>query len=73
MIVPFEASGKRLHEAIADNSLALIGPHGFNATTPGSSTACSSTSWAYTLRLMRRWVVVADISGTPANAVTKRI
>jgi non-heme chloroperoxidase len=33
-IVPFEVSGKRSHEAIADSSLALIegGPHGLNAT-----------------------------------------
>lgn len=33
-IVPFEVSGKRSHEAIADSSLALIegAPHGLNAT-----------------------------------------
>ncbi len=33
-IVPFEVSGKRSHEAIADSSLVLIegAPHGFNAT-----------------------------------------
>ncbi len=33
-IVPFEVSGKRAHEAIADSRLALIkgGPHGINAT-----------------------------------------
>ncbi len=33
-IVPFEVSGKRSHEAIANSSLALIegAPHGFNAT-----------------------------------------
>ena len=33
-IVPFEASGRRSHEAIADSSLVLIegGPHGLNAT-----------------------------------------
>jgi non-heme chloroperoxidase len=32
--VPFEVSGKRSHEAIADSSLVLIegAPHGFNAT-----------------------------------------
>lgn len=35
-IVPFEVSGKRSHEMIADSSLALIegGPHGVNATHP---------------------------------------
>lgn len=35
-IVPFEVSGKRSHEAIADSSLVLIkgGPHGVNATHP---------------------------------------
>lgn len=35
-IVPFEVSGKRSHEAIADSSLVLIegGPHGLNATHP---------------------------------------
>ncbi|MBY6351521.1 alpha/beta fold hydrolase [Rhodococcoides corynebacterioides] len=35
-IVPFEVSGKRSHEAIADSSLVLIegGPHGFNASHP---------------------------------------
>lgn len=33
-IVPFEVSGERSHEAIADSSLVLIegAPHGFNAT-----------------------------------------
>lgn len=33
-VVPFEVSGKRSHEAIADSSLELIegGPHGINAT-----------------------------------------
>lgn len=33
-IVPFEVSGKRSHEAIADSTLVLIkgGPHGINAT-----------------------------------------
>ncbi len=33
-IVPFEVSGKRSHEAIADSSLVVIegAPHGFNAT-----------------------------------------
>lgn len=33
-IVPFEVSGKRSHEAIADSELVLIegGPHGLNAT-----------------------------------------
>ena len=33
-IVPFEVSGKRSHEAIADSELVLIegAPHGFNAT-----------------------------------------
>jgi non-heme chloroperoxidase len=35
-IVPFEVSGKRSHEAIANSSLALLegGPHGVNATHP---------------------------------------
>ena len=35
-IVPFEVSGRRSHEAIADSSLVLIegAPHGFNATHP---------------------------------------
>ena len=35
-IVPFEMSGKRSHEAIADSTLVLIegGPHGVNATHP---------------------------------------
>ena len=35
-IVPFEVSGKRSHEAIADSTLVLIegGPHGVNATHP---------------------------------------
>ncbi len=35
-IVPFEVSGKRSHESIANSSLALIegGPHGLNATHP---------------------------------------
>ena len=35
-IVPFEVSGKRSHEAIANSSLVLIegGPHGLNATHP---------------------------------------
>jgi non-heme chloroperoxidase len=35
-IVPFEVSGKRSHEAIANSSLVLIegGPHGVNATHP---------------------------------------
>ena len=35
-IVPFEVSGKRTHEAVADSTLALIegGPHGLNATHP---------------------------------------
>jgi len=35
-IVPFEVSGKRSHESIADSSLTLIegGPHGLNATHP---------------------------------------
>jgi len=33
-IVPFEASGKRVHEAVSGSELALIkgGPHGLNAT-----------------------------------------
>jgi len=33
-IVPFEVSGKRSHELIADSELVLIegGPHGVNAT-----------------------------------------
>ncbi len=33
-IVPFEVSGKRSHEAIADSRLVVIqgAPHGFNAT-----------------------------------------
>jgi pimeloyl-ACP methyl ester carboxylesterase len=35
-IVPFEVSGKRSHEAIADSTLTVIegGPHGINATHP---------------------------------------
>jgi non-heme chloroperoxidase len=35
-IVPFEVSGKRSHESIANSSLVLIegGPHGLNATHP---------------------------------------
>ena len=35
-IVPFEVSGKRSHEAVANGSLVLIerGPHGLNATHP---------------------------------------
>lgn len=35
-IVPFEVSGKRAHEAIAQSSLSLIegGPHGLNTTHP---------------------------------------
>ena len=35
-IVPFEVSGKRSHEAIADSTLVVIkgGPHGINATHP---------------------------------------
>jgi len=35
-IVPFENSGKRTHEAIADSQLVLIknGPHGINASHP---------------------------------------
>ena len=35
-IVPFEASGKRSHEAIAGSELVLIkdGPHGINASHP---------------------------------------
>ncbi|MFP7492981.1 alpha/beta hydrolase [Terribacillus saccharophilus] len=35
-VVPFEASGKRTHEAIPNSKLALIegGPHGLNATHP---------------------------------------
>jgi non-heme chloroperoxidase len=35
-IVPFEVSGKRSHEAVANSSLVLIegGPHGLNATHP---------------------------------------
>ncbi len=36
-IVPFEVSGKRSHEVLADSSLVLIegGPHGLNATHAG--------------------------------------
>jgi len=35
-IVPFEASGKRSHDAIGDSELVLIqdGPHGINASHP---------------------------------------
>ena len=33
-VVPFEVSGKRAHEAVANSELVLIegSPHGFNAT-----------------------------------------